>query len=302
MIRAWGKHVAECLLTVGGTARRARLRYRSRTAILAYHNVVPDTEIRVGDRSLHLARSDFAGQLDRLMTTHRVISLPKMLATPGGDGGPAAVITFDDAYRGVFQVALPELKRRGLPATVFVAPGLLGDQAFWWDLFADPESGRVPPEIRRRALEEHRGQHERIMADEGPGRAELPALFRSATEAEVAESLAYPGLTIGSHTWSHPNLTRLASDELVRELERSWAWLRGRFARVVSAVAYPYGLVSADVEEAAARVHGYGFGLQGGLCTRHQVTAESLYLPRVNIPAGVSLKGFELRTTGVLRR
>jgi hypothetical protein len=38
-------------------------------------------------------------------------------------------------------LGIPELVRRGLPATVFVAPALLDQRAFWWDRLANPTTG-----------------------------------------------------------------------------------------------------------------------------------------------------------------
>src|SRR5512134_2690195 len=46
---------------------------------------------------------------------------------------PTAAITFDDGFQSVHDVAFPILKRMGLPATVFVATGLVGtDDTTWY--------------------------------------------------------------------------------------------------------------------------------------------------------------------------
>jgi len=36
------------------------------------------------------------------------------------------------------------LAARGLPATVFVAPGLLDGNSFWWDAFLQPDEPDLP--------------------------------------------------------------------------------------------------------------------------------------------------------------
>ena len=58
------------------------------------------------------------------------------------DGGPRLpsrplLVTFDDGYRDNLTAALPVLRERGIPMTVFLATGLRGRRApFPWDLAA----------------------------------------------------------------------------------------------------------------------------------------------------------------------
>jgi peptidoglycan/xylan/chitin deacetylase (PgdA/CDA1 family) len=47
---------------------------------------------------------------------------------------PSVVVTFDDGYRDNLQVAAPELAAAGIPATVFLATGYIGqEREFWWE-------------------------------------------------------------------------------------------------------------------------------------------------------------------------
>src|SRR5690606_40922240 len=85
---------------------------------------VPPEDAGQGDTSLHLPLPRFIQQIERVARTHEIVDLETTLSGPGHR--PRAVLTFDDAYRGAVTLALPELRKRGLPATVFVAPALLG--------------------------------------------------------------------------------------------------------------------------------------------------------------------------------
>lgn len=59
-------------------------------------------------------------------------------ALDAGKAPPRAVaITFDDGYGDNALTAAPMLAEAGLPATLFVTTGLLGQKRYWWDELAD---------------------------------------------------------------------------------------------------------------------------------------------------------------------
>jgi peptidoglycan/xylan/chitin deacetylase (PgdA/CDA1 family) len=271
--------------------------------VLAYHNIVPNGENIAGDLSLHLRQSHFAAQLDALLTTHDIIPLERAL---GGYTGrrPAAVITFDDAYQGAVTAGVAELAQRRMPATIFVATGYVNGGDFWWDALTARGASAPAPELRARALTELAGSDTSIRAmaaHEHLASQTLPSHAHGATHRDLASAAATPGITLGSHTHSHPNLSRLPDASLRTELETPLAWLRERFANVLPIVSYPYGLSSPAVERAAAHA-GYtaGFRIDGGWLPRSARNAFAL--PRLNVASGVSAAGFALRCAGVLSR
>jgi peptidoglycan/xylan/chitin deacetylase (PgdA/CDA1 family) len=282
-------------------ARRFR---RQRLLVLAYHNIVPDGERARGDPSLHLAQREFAHQLDLLARTHDVVSIADVLLARS-TGRPRAVITFDDAYRGAVTAGVAELTRRNLPATIFVAPAFVDGASFWWDVLASAGGGGLAPELRAHALHELAGRDAAVRGwAERLGRPaqSVPQHQTVASEAELAQAVASGRITLGSHTWSHANLARLGSAELELELTRPLQWLKSRFTAVVPWLSYPYGIRSPEVEQATARA-GYegGFLISGGWLPGPVSTAR-FALPRVNVPAGISLAGFELRISGLITR
>jgi len=266
--------------------------------ILAYHNIRPDDAPPAGDRPLHLSLASFRDQLDRLSGSLDVIPLDQALE-PSRGGHPRAVITFDDAYHGAMTLGVPELVARGLPATVFVTPAFLGGRSFWWDALADPSG--LADGLRARALEEMRGEEASIRAwatASGHPLIEPPSDCRGASEDDLRRAAANPGITLGSHTWSHPNLARLDETRLTEELDRPLAWLRERFERVIPWLSYPYGRWS-DPVAAATRRAGYRAALRvdGGWYRQGQGALHSI--PRLNVPAGISGDGFSLRLAGL---
>ena len=298
------KGLVESAVCGSGLPRALRSGLRGRTIVLAYHNIVPDGAAAVGDRSLHLSQREFARQLDLLQRTHEVVPLSELLSVPQPAQRPRAVITFDDAYRGAVTAGVAELARRRLPATIFVAPAFLGGSSFWWDALAGP--GGLSDEVREHGLDALQGKDAAIRewaVQRGVTPRSVPSHQVACSEEELDAAAATAGITLGSHTWSHVNLARVHGAELDGELTRPLAWLRARYGEVLPWITYPYGLSSPEVHAASARA-GYvgGLRVEGGWMPRGAATPDPLTLPRLNVAAGLSLRGFELRVSGLLRR
>ena len=296
------KRSLEYLLRGSGLTGAARSFHRRGTFILAYHNIVPTGEAVRGEASLHLRQEQFAQQLELLQRTHDIVPLISLGQTDRRRR-PRAVITFDDACQGALTAGVAELASRGLPATIFVAPGLLDGRTFWWDAFADPGTGTLPDDFREIALGELQGNDAaiRVWANErGHEARRAPAHQTGATEVQLQKAVETPGITLAAHSWSHSNLMRLAAHELPNEIVRPLNWLRERFAQVLPWLSYPYGRSSRLVEQAAAAA-GYlgGLLIEGGFVRGPLPMSRRFSIPRVNIPAGVSLDGFELRVSGL---
>jgi peptidoglycan/xylan/chitin deacetylase (PgdA/CDA1 family) len=278
-----------------------RRRVRAKRLILAYHGILPDGEAPAGERALFIRQSDFISHLDMLAARADVVPLARI--DDPGDGRARIAITIDDAYRGAVNVGARELAARSLPATIFVAPGRLNNHVFWWDALSH-RNAKLDERVRSHALHKLGGVDERIRAwaaREGiPARDELPTYAQTATRAELAAAVSFPGITLGSHTWSHANLASLGSAEVVSELCRSREWLRAEFGeRAIDWLAYPYGLesIAARVAVAAACYVG-ALRIDGGW---HRAAEVSPFArPRLNVGARLSVAGLRARLQGAL--
>jgi peptidoglycan/xylan/chitin deacetylase (PgdA/CDA1 family) len=132
-------------------------------------------------------------------------------------------VTFDDAFLSVLELGHPILSDLGLPGTVF-APTAFLDQ-------------RQP--LRWPGID-HWSQT--------PDRAELQSM-----DWTDLQTLAGDGWEIGSHTQTHPHLTRLDDAALADELEASRRACATRIGRPCHTLAYPYGDVDERVAARAAR-------------------------------------------------
>jgi peptidoglycan/xylan/chitin deacetylase (PgdA/CDA1 family) len=296
-IRLLAKEVVERSLVALRAPAVVRRRHRHEVLILAYHNVLPDHSTPCGDSSLHVPLSEFVSHLRIIQRTSDVIALSTLESPNGRSTRPRVIITFDDAYQGVIDNALPELEARSIPSTIFVAPALLG-RTTWWDAVAERFGGSIPNELRESLLQRQQGRAELIgewLSDQGLS-TDTSSLPRIATEAELRRASQSPHVSFGSHTWSHPNLATLSEDDISAELQMSSEWLRSRFNKFDPILSLPYGR-GAEAVRPVAKSFGLSASLliEGGWAGR-TVGAE---LPRVNIPRGLSGRGFELRLAGL---
>jgi peptidoglycan/xylan/chitin deacetylase (PgdA/CDA1 family) len=197
---------------------------RPETLVLCYHGISPTwpapTTVRP-DR--------FREQLESLLGSGWVgATVTDALTSP--PAVKSLVVTFDDAHRSVLELAKPVLDELGIPATVYVPTDYAGtDRLMAWagyDVWEDTEHA---DELRCLTWDELRG-------------------------------LADDGWEIGSHTCSHPFLTRLDDDALERELTVSKEICEREMGRPCVSIAYPYGDCD-DRVTAATRRAGYGLGL-----------------------------------------
>jgi peptidoglycan/xylan/chitin deacetylase (PgdA/CDA1 family) len=136
--------------------------------------------------------------------------------------GKAMVVTFDDAYASILRAGLPVLERLGIPATVFVPTDAAGEAGLMtWSELA-PWAG---------------GEHEHEL--------------RCMSWGQLRE-LAGHRWEIGSHTCSHPHLTKLGTEQMATELRASRAACEEALQRPCTTLAYPFGSYDATVIEAVA--------------------------------------------------
>lgn len=296
--RRVAKAVAEWTLVESGVATSLRRVRRLDCVILAYHNVVPDHFSPAGDSSLHIGLTRFREHLDEVSRTHDIVPVPELFG-PSHSGRPRAAVTFDDAYIGALILGIPEAVRRGIPVTVFVAPGILGGRSMWWDELA--ERGEVDAARRQVCLEDLGGDDAAIRQyaiGQGWALRPAPPEMLTGTEAQLRDAVRAPGVSVGSHSWSHPNLARLPSEALREELRKSRTWIADRFPNVITWVAYPYGCVDAAVMAAAGGASYSGGALVAG-GSFHGGGPPRFDVPRVNVARGLTSRGLALRLCGL---
>jgi hypothetical protein len=107
-----------------------------RLTVLGYHRVA-EADPDAAPGLISATPEQFAAQMDHVQRWFTPIALMDLLDyVIEGRRLPERplLITFDDGYRDNFDVALPVLRARGLPAVLFVTTGLVDSAGLpWWD-------------------------------------------------------------------------------------------------------------------------------------------------------------------------
>jgi peptidoglycan/xylan/chitin deacetylase (PgdA/CDA1 family) len=153
----------------------------------------------------------------------------------------AAAITFDDAFTNFAECAVPVLERLSLPATVFVVSGYAGGHNNW-----PTQPSGVP---------------------------HLPLMSWSALRSLP------PGVSLGAHTITHPDLRALNEAGMLHEVRDSRSEIEQKTGRAVETFAYPYGAVDGRTADLVRNQFAIGCG------TRLRYTGpkdDPAVLPRVD--------------------
>ena len=204
----------------------------------------------------------FEDQIRYLKRNFRIVPLEELLRRPGSG---AIALTFDDGLKNQLTHAYPILRRHRLPATFFVCPQLVDEGRWLWvheiraRLASMPEPILRNPEplewMKALPLRERNIVEEKVRAAT-PGFTPTEAARRRCDLMNWDELNALdPSLiTIGSHSLTHPILTTLDPDELLREVRDSRALLEERLGRPVPLFCYPNGTHD-DAVVACVREH-----------------------------------------------
>jgi len=266
--------------------RVLRLSGRRAGVALVYHSLGP----RTGDREAKLVAPHgvdlFEAQLRYAAGAFTVVDaaeLPEAVARRHrGERFPAA-ITFDDDLASHVSLALPILRRTGVPATFFLTGATLrGPFSFWWErlqraLDADPEQlaelfaavgATTPDDPHPSALHELGRLVERL---DPPARAAFEEALGDPADdtadvglpAESVRSLVEAaGISIGFHTRRHHYLPSLDDQALAAAFEEGRRELEQLVGQRLTAIAYPHGAAD-DRVAAAAREAGFRVGYTG---------------------------------------
>jgi peptidoglycan/xylan/chitin deacetylase (PgdA/CDA1 family) len=335
------EYLARALGALGvlGLLERALATWRPGLVVLTYHRIAEPGVDRFYDPVISATPESFRAQVKwlsnhvRLLTLHELID---QVLTSSPWRGPAVLLTFDDGYRDNFDVAVPILRERNIPATFFIPTAFLESPRLpWWDHIAyvikqtqmrqltlerNPGGGGAAPPLKidlekmPRSVAIMTIVHEFLndtIADEQwfleqlNGRAEVDvnhnslgrALFMTWDQVRaLADSGA--GLTVGSHAHGHHKLATLDDESQRSELAGSKQILENRLGREVTALAYPYGWPGTYT--ASTKVFAAGAGYRLAFTSREGVnrpgTLDPYEISRLGVGSGDSPALLRART------
>lgn len=304
------------LLALPGFQATCRRLTRRHVRALMYHRFSGDATCRDG----HPDRATLAWQMARIAEHHtfwRVAQHHEAVvgARPVADDCPV-VVTVDDGYRDVYEVAFPVFREHHVPAMIYVTTGFLdGTMWFWWDrlahLFASAPASctelahdgevfrldlmsdtsrrttwnnvadrcRFLPDERKRSLIDALAEHLGVLLPAQP-----PAAYAAVTWPEVHE-MRQAGLEFGAHTATHPILTRVSLADVREEVTTSRRRLQDALGEPITWFCYPQGGPADYSPEIAAEVAAAGFA--GSYLAYQEVESSptALAMPRYCVTA-----------------
>jgi peptidoglycan/xylan/chitin deacetylase (PgdA/CDA1 family) len=291
---------------------------RTLPVVVGYHRVVENfaAAARRAIPAMLTSRVMLEQQLDWIGRRFRFVTLDELgeRLERGAHLGGLAAVTFDDGYRDVYEHAFPLLKRKGIPAAVFVVTDLVGAEelhvhdrltllltrAFrrWSDPPRALESLLAELGIPQAAVE----RLDRIAGEPSLavalllrrlGRRDVELIMKAlesqvgfdGTDATSMQSLTWEmlaemqrgGFTIGSHTKTHAWLTQESMVTVVDEVEGARREIEHHLAVPVTHFAYPDGRFTTRTAAAVATA-GYRFGYT--TCMHRDARHPLLTIPR----------------------
>lgn len=285
--------------------------------VLALHRVLPAEEAAKSfEPRITITDTVFEQFLILLRQEFHVVSLRQLLNQPEDtDGRQRVAITFDDGWLDTYSYAYPLLLRYGLPATVFLCPGLMAD-------------GQMLPEERfvriwRWCVKQ---QHIKLLLQDlrkwgltgGESllkQAWMRPLKRLAINAKLlmlshlettycvpkcdkrrfltwdeVKIMRRSNITFGAHTVHHSTLTAEPEPSLEEELVNAREMIESKLQEQVSLFSYPNGAFDRHVTEMARRVgYSHCFTKQQGSFRRN---ADQYAIPRIEIADSVVVNRF----------
>ena len=262
---------AETLWRLPGRFRIARMlgpSYSLRCVV--FHHISAVESPFTAGINVRTTPGDFEAALRFLSTYYKPVRLEDVLDDARGRRLPpnAVLVTFDDAYASVLEVAAPLCRKYGMPAVYFVNAAFLNNQRMAPDnlvcFVADtkgmetikaavrvvgrnefselhslsevfssffPSITLSERELFLEALRHLGGISESRMAKES-------ALYLT---TEQLRSLASFDFEIGNHTYSHAHCRRLSQTEICEEIDRNRVELEALSGTKVRSFSQPYG-------------------------------------------------------------
>jgi peptidoglycan/xylan/chitin deacetylase (PgdA/CDA1 family) len=246
------------------------LRYRARRSavcVLGLHRILDDQQKSRchSQDAIVLGEESFEEALDFLARHFDFISLTDFLRAKGQDAHgnrPRCVLTFDDGWRDNYAVAYPTLKRKGVPATIFLATRMITGQTTFWveQLRAACGDSTTLAVLCKKVAPALKKNPSQVTLDDA-----VELVKRMPTEArqnfldqflptldsrfdgdqmltwEQVREMSCDAIEFGSHTETHPLLTFEKDDTIEHELCSSRQNIEAMVNAKVRAFAYPNG-------------------------------------------------------------
>ena len=170
----------------------------------------------------------------------------------------SVVLTFDDGFENVYQLAFPILQQYGFPATVFLVAGYCGKTNHW--------------------------------PSQPSGIPRLPIMTW-----EQIQEMDRADIEFGAHTHNHPRLDRVSGSELTLEVVNAKIVLEDHLGHQVDHFSYPYGMRRFIPQDVVCYCRDIGFETiaHGIPCLQHSPDPQPFMINRsgwkLNLPIAANI-------------
>lgn len=157
-------------------------------------------------------------------------------------------ISFDDGFKDIYTTAFPILKKYSIPFTIYLTTGFPEYKAdIWWIQLEKCQTDSGFEKIMKQVYESDKPMAELMhhLTDTQPDYELTQSL--SLSWPEIKEMVDSGLCTIGSHSVSHPGLTRICIDDCRNELRLSKRIIQEKLGVEVKHLSYPHSMVNNDV-------------------------------------------------------
>lgn len=286
-----------------------RRRNREALTVLMFHRVLPagSDALARSEREFAFSLPGFQKTLDFVARHYNVVDLAQVKAAADGLRSLPdcpLLITFDDGWRDTVEYAMPELKRRGLPALLFLATEVIDlEELRWWQdaavaVLADPNAApkliaalgmsvqaKSQPGFSQKVAASLAGlpepERRRLLRQAAPEVLDQIA-DRQMMNAEDLKQWIENGYQIGGHGHSHSPIAYASDPQAEVNLCRSC--LEAMDLDTLS-LSYPHG-VKNDQSRSLLREAGFDlvFDSNPSLVNTSKLQRLRFDLPRIHLP------------------
>lgn len=270
--------------------------------IICYHRVSNDFNSYLRPTKVE----DFENQMRYLTKAYNPVSLEKMVQhiqnrTPLPTRSIA--ITFDDGYRDNYENAYPIMEKYGIPATIFLITNFVGtgdipswDKAYYrlskagkrtrvstiskrpqYDVPLDEKSMPITTlmldRFDKRESNHTPADYDDVRIDDYEGKDLMLSW-------EQVRDMSDNGISCGSHTLTHPFLTRISRAQARREIHLSKEIIEQQTGKPVTTFSYPSGDFDSDIEGIIKET---GYSAAVSTITGYNSLCDNLYALRRNV-------------------
>lgn len=263
--------------------------------ILLYHRIVDDnTKYLDKGPGMHHHIRDFEQEIPYLKKHYQVLTMDEVVAQLKSGRGfdrPTVAITFDDGYRDNYTLAYPVLKKYKVPVTIYLTTSLIGtDERTWTDqiehafLQTDRDYFVMSEPSGEEKISIKTNEERRAICIEVTSKLKsVPDMRRKELLADIFENLGLNGgsplkqgqrmmlswdevkemaankITFGSHSHTHPILSKMPLEEAKEEILISKKFIEEQLGSEVKHFAYPNGRAEDFSEELGEYCREIGF-------------------------------------------